>query len=59
MEAAFGPFCLPLPTMLSRHLIDSEIHVVSGGELGSELAHWLSDAPVTHSPARALIVPYV
>ena len=28
-----------------------------GGELNAELAHWLLDAPVVHSPARAVIVP--
>ena len=28
-----------------------------GGELNSELAHWLLDAPIVHSPARAIIVP--
>ena len=30
-----------------------------GGELNAELSHWLLDAPVVHSPARAIIVPYV
>jgi len=28
-----------------------------GGELNVELSHWLLDAPVVHSPARAIIVP--
>jgi hypothetical protein len=30
----------------------------SGSELGGELSHWLSEAPVTNSPARAVIVPH-
>lgn len=33
-------------------------YTANGSELGNELDHWLSEATVSHSPARAVIVPH-
>jgi len=41
-------------------LVDKmDVRWFTGAELNEELGRWLSDATVSHSPARAIIAPYV
>jgi len=50
--------CVCCGRMISSSSICEEcVMSAAGGELNAELTHWLLEAPVVHSPARAIIVP--
>jgi len=67
LQSSHHVSCASLVSNICAHSQTSEwiirdsrcVYVMSalGGELNAELSHWLLEAPLVHSPARAIIVP--